>query len=126
MEGLPQEDLNPFELDDEDDVLPAGAPPTHGTTSPRRAQKRPRSPADTGRGSTHPSGQWAMDDGGDDDPDEVPLPAADPRATAQGGRTSPSWLVQVPRSLRVIILVLSRCLFLIAWQRLIVLLPYPR
>lgn len=106
MEGLPQEDLHPFEFDDEDDLLPSGAPATHSTTSPRRPQKRPRSPTDAGRGSTHPSGQWAMDDEGDDGADEVSLSAADPRATAQGERTSPSWLVQVCQRLRVLVLLL--------------------
>lgn len=47
-----------------------------------------------------------MDDEGDDGPDEVSLSMADPRATAQGGRTSPSWLVQVCRRLRVLVLLI--------------------
>ena len=126
MEGLPSEDLNPFELDDEDDVLPSGAPSTHthSTSSPRRAQKRPRSPTDTCRVSTPPSGQWAMDDGGIDDPDEISLSVTDPRPTAQGERTSPPWLVQVCQRLRVLVFLRCRVSLLLLYGNVFLRLSY--
>lgn len=116
MEGLPQKDLNPFELEDEDDILPSGVPITYTATSPRKAPKRPRSPTtDTGRDSAQPSGQWAMNiNGSSDDPDKVSLSMTDPRATAQGEPTSPSLLAQVRQGLGVFFLLLCRVSLILA------------
>lgn len=96
MEGLPEEEWNPFEIGSEDD---ASSPRFSSIyASPRKDKKRSRVPSDMLQArifSTPPSeqrGVGAAEEGGEDD---FSLSAARARLAIQGKPTSTSWLPQV-------------------------------